>query len=715
MLDYSQKVDKFKQILDIQFTNIILKTEIILKSKMPKSSIQYRILLFLFFFSFILLNIINIVIIQSDMGIFTSNVAILRYPRQFLRDYGKALFGYYISLEIQLGYLYDSSGNVTNAINDYQIQSIQEYNYLIQQYSIQLVKLQQAQFANNKTQTSRYSIYMGRQESSINMSQDLLFDSQQYFINCLNMSFPNVQRIDSFLYLRQNYFKFSSSIVDSVNYLVDDTIKAVNSLISKFTIVIIIAIFGIIFVSLISLPIIKSINIYEEKIMMIVTRINFEASEIEKCKLQICMELIDMDQLNWLNYNYFDVFNIQSQTEKEKNNSAVSNSHHKPDIKSTKLKSNPNQVKNVINQSKDQSNNQLMNSGTFQNNSIEKSFVSFNNQQSQNIQQQSLLAAKQNKPKDNEDQKQQQQQFMFGKNKNSKTKNSYLLQSKIANQSLNVFNRFITLLSLTIMNCIYFVIIIVYLTQSNDQLKVPVQMNQRSINLHIIMTNLKIATELLSFDYYIMDGAWPDYQITNLQSFFDQMNQSITQLNQLQQQNTDVIYGSNPFPSSLLNQMKDIQEGRGCQYLKKYKCENINQELGIVQIIADKTKFVTEYPEVLSPSQPPVDQLVIFLNSEPHMKNFIYSFQSEDELLDFYSTLTNDSISTVSLVIQNFLQNYLIFAGTIFSIGIFVVITIHWRFLFNRIQEMNLLLTIIPEEKLQEDVTLHMIRQVHRL
>ncbi|KAL4453117.1 hypothetical protein ABPG74_015348 [Tetrahymena malaccensis] len=700
------------------YAGLFLK-EIILKSKMPKSSIQYRILLFLFLFSFILLNIINIVIIQSDMGIFTSNVTVLRYPRQFLRDYGKALFGYYISLEIQLGYLYDTQGSVTSAVNDYQTQSIQEYNNLIQLYSIQLVQLQQAQFAHNLTQTASYSIYMGRQESNIQQSQDLLFDSQQYFINCLNLSYPNTQRVDSFLYLRQNYFKFSSSVIDSVNYLVNDTLNAVNSLISKFTIVIIIAIFGIIFVSLISLPILKAINIYEEKIMMIVTRINFEASEIEKCKLQICMELIDVNQLNWVNYNYFDIFNIQSQTEKEKNTSAASNSHHnKLGIKQTKSNNNPNQVKSVINQLKDQSNNQLMNSGTFQNNSIEKSFISFNNQQSQNLQQPILASAKQTQLKKiNEDLKQnkKQEQFMLGKNKNSKTKNSYLLQSKIANQSLNVFSRFITLLSLTIMNCIYFLIIIVYLTQSNDQLKVPVQMNQRSINLHIIMTNLKIATELLSFDYYIMDGLWPDYQITSLQNFFDQMNQSITQLNQLQQQNTDVIYGSNPFPSNILNQMKDIQEGRGCQYLKQYVCKDVTQELGIVQIIADKTKFVTEYPEVLAPNQPPVDQLVIFLNSEPHMKNFIYSFQSEDELLDFYSTLTNDSISTVSLVIQNFLQNYLIFAGSVFSICIFLVISIHWRFLFNRIQEMNLLLTIIPEEKLQEDVTLHMIRQVHRL
>ncbi|EAR86968.3 transmembrane protein, putative (macronuclear) [Tetrahymena thermophila SB210] len=694
------------------YAGLFLK-EIILKSKMPKSSVQYRIILFLFLFSFILLNIINIVIIKSDMGIFTSNVAVLRYPRQFLRDYGKALFGYYISLEIQQGYLYDDQGKVASAVNDYQIQSIQEYNSLLQLYSIQLVQLQQAQFAHNSTQMSNYSIYMGRQESSIYISNDLLFDMQQYFINCLNMSFTNTQRVDSFLYLRQNYFKFSSSVVDSVNYLVNDTINAVNSLISKFTIVIIIAIFGIIFVSIISLPVLKSINIYEEKIMMIVTRINFEASEIEKCKLQICMELIDINQLNWLNYNYFDIFNIQSQTEKEKNNLAASSSHHKPDIKSTKLKSNTNEVKNVINQLKDQSNNQLMNSGMFQNNSIEKSFISFNNQQSQLIQQQSLLAVKQNTPKDGG--QKQQQQFKLGKNKNSKAKNSYLLQSKIANQSLNVFGRFITLLSLTIMNCIYFLIIIVYLTQSNDQLKVPVQMNQRSINLHVIMTNLKIATELLSFDYYIMGTLWPDYQITSLQNFFDQMNQSITQLNQLQQQNTDIIYGKNPFPSNVLNQMKDIYEGRGCQYLTKYKCQDLAQELGIVQIIADKTKFVTEYPEVLAPNQPPVDQLVIFLNSEPHMKSFIYSFQSEDELLDFYSTLTNDSISTVSLVIQDFLQNYLIFAGSIFSICIFLVITIHWHFLFNRIQEMNLLLTIIPEEKLQEDVTLHMIRQVHRL
>ena len=46
-------------------------------------------------------------------------------------------------------------------------------------------------------------------------------------------------------------------------------------------------------------------------------------------------------------------------------------------------------------------------------------------------------------------------------------------------------------------------------------------MNQRSINLHIIQTNLKIAVELLAFDIYIKDELWPEYTTDDLNEFFD--------------------------------------------------------------------------------------------------------------------------------------------------------------------------------------------------
>ncbi|EWS76590.1 transmembrane protein, putative (macronuclear) [Tetrahymena thermophila SB210] len=709
------------------YAGVFLK-EIILRQKMPKSALQYRMLLIFFLISFLSLNIINLIIIQTDMQIFSSNVTILRQPRKFLRDYGKVLFGFYIELEIQLGYLYDPQGTISTASADYYNSGIQEYNTLIQEYSQQLIQLQQQQQLKNAQKDQSYQIYVLRLSQQINISFDLLFTQQQYYVNGISNSRSDSDRADSFLYLRQNYFQFSTQVINAVNFLVTDTLNAVDSLINKFTIVVICALLGIILISLISLPLLKAVNFYEERIMMVVTRISFDQAENEKCKLQICKQLVKIESIDWLNYNYFDIFNMQIQ--KNNLNSSIArstnnqgqnylstfNSKINQQKTSSQAFKNKNMAKKELQESQITiSNNVSFNNMTNTNDIVKEQLVSESNFQNSKLSQflnnkNKNLKETKNISKSNYHQKNQ------GSNSHNKiVKNTSLLQSKIINQSLRIIDRFLTLLVLTTFNCIYFLIIIIYLTQSNGQLKIPVQVNQSSINLHIIMTNLKIATELLSFDYYILDGLWPEYQITNLQDYFNQVNSSIKQLIQINQQTTDVLYGSNPFPTSILSQLKDIQEGRGCQYLVTYPCQNSTQELGISQIITEKSQFVSQYPEVLAPNQPPVDQLTIFLNGMPHLKSFVYSFQSEDELLDVYSTMTNDSISTVSLSIQNFLQNYLIYAGTAFTLVILTVFIIHWILLFKRIQYMNLMLTMIPEEKLQEDIILHMVRQVHRL
>ena len=59
-----------------------------------------------------------------------------------------------------------------------------------------------------------------------------------------------------------------------VEYLVSSVLTALDNLILKFLIVIICAICGIILVAFLSLPVIKAINKYEEKIIMTVTRID---------------------------------------------------------------------------------------------------------------------------------------------------------------------------------------------------------------------------------------------------------------------------------------------------------------------------------------------------------------------------------------------------------------------------------------------------------
>ncbi|KAL4481083.1 hypothetical protein ABPG72_015038 [Tetrahymena utriculariae] len=700
------------------YAGVFLK-EILIKQKIPKPGLQYKFLLILFLVAFLSLDITNLVIIQNDMQRFSNNVAILRQPRKLLRSFGKVLFGYYLSLEIQLGYLIDDNGSIQSACTNYINSSIKEYKNISETYNIQLMQVQQQLVEQTGTEVFTYSVYVKRMQYFQNISAALQFSSQEQFVYQMNQTFEDQIRIDSFLYLRQNYFDFSSQVLDTVNFLVNDTVSSVNSLTNKFYAVIICAIFSIIFVAIISIPLLKQINFYEEKIMMIVTRINFDQSEMEKAKLQVCKQLVNVDYIDWLNYNYFDIFNMQAKQNKDLNQSQ--SSKHQSQQNQLSLFSSKNKMQSADNvkQAKRQlqvSGGQLIETSNFQMNSTAQMGKSFFSSQPKIKNQLHMTRFNQQKQIiQNKNMNNNQGKQLNGSSNKFGSSNNYTLQSKIGIQNLRIFDRFLTLFVLTTLNTIFFLIIIIYLSQSNDSLKVPVQMNQRSINLHVIMVNLKIATELLSFDYYIRDNLWPDYQVTNLKKYFDQINISLNTLNTIQQQNTDIIYGTNPFPSSVVNSLKDLQEGRGCNYLKTYPCKDSTNELGIINIISQKNKFVQEYPEVLDPSKPPLSQLVVFLNGQPHLESFVFSFQSEDELFDIYSSTINSSISTVSLSIQNFLQNFLIYGGILFGIIIFLTIIIHWNLQFIKIQEMNLLLTIIPEDKLQEEVTLHMIRQLHRM
>ncbi|KAL4481082.1 hypothetical protein ABPG72_015037 [Tetrahymena utriculariae] len=696
------------------YAGVFLK-EILIMQKIPKQGYQYKFLLLMFLVTFLSLDITNLVTIQNDMQRFASNVIILRQPRRLLRAYGKVLFGYYLSLEVQLGFLKDTDNQIQTTYNTYINTAINEYKNVSETYNTQLIQLQQQQY--DQSQELTYSLYVKRKQQFQNISKALQFSFQEQFIYQINQIFQDDVRVDSFLYLRSNYFDFSNQVIHTINYLVNDTINSVNNLINKFYIVIICAIFGIIFVAIVSIPVLKQINFYEEKIMMIVTRINYDQSEMEKAKLQVCKQLVNVDYIDWLNYNYFDIFNMWVKQNQDLNQSQ--SSKHYSQQHQLSLLSSKSKMKSAANikQAKKQlqvSGGQLIETSNFQMSSTQKMGKSFFSSQLKiknqlhltHFNQQKQLFEQQNVSRNIN----KKQQGSFGS-----SGNNYTLQSKIGVQNLRVFDRFLTLFILTILNTIFFLILIIYLSQSNDSLKVPVEMNQRSINLHIIMVNLKIATELLSFDFYVRDNLWQDYEVTNLEEFYNQIEQSLKTLNDIQQQNTAIIYGNNPFPSYIVSQLKDMQEGRGCQYLKSYPCKDQNQVIGIINIISQKNKFVTEYPEILAPSKTPENQLKVFLNGQPHLEGFVFSFLSEDELFDAYSAQINQSISTVSLSIQTFLQNYLIYGGVIFGVIIFLTIIIHWNLLFIRIQEMNLLLTIIPEDKLQDEATLHMIRQLHRM
>ncbi|EAR87023.3 transmembrane protein, putative (macronuclear) [Tetrahymena thermophila SB210] len=695
--------------------------DIIVRSKVPQAAKNYRFLLILFLLVFLALNITNLVVIQGDIEVFSENVQILKYPRKFLRAYGKAFFGYYIQIQIQLGFLKDTSDQQYMSLtDDYILRGVQEYKQLSDSYSTQLTKLVEEQIQNQEQQLQTYYLFKNREQAIFNITKSLMYPQHLYYLLILINEKSQMQRTDSFLYLRQNYFSFSQNIIDQVDLLINDTIDASNSLIFKFQVINIIAIILIVVIALTSLPIIRQINFYEEKIVMILTRINFEQSEVEKTKYTICKQLINIELVEWMSYNYFDIFSLSckngdntNQTNRHSSNSKNNGLKERKEIKKLpKSKVSNKQISqeqsNIFQKSSIFNLKQAQESQLTLNQNVKHQINSQNQDtknviQSENIISSNAVSSKQKLKKQN-----------ISSNTNHRSQSNQILQARIQNQKLGIFRRFLTFFILAFIICIYYICIIIYLNQSDDQIKIPVQMNQNSIKLHALQTNFKIAVSLLSFDQYIQDELWSNYSIKDLQEYQNQMGSSFNQVQAIMQSITSLIYGKNPFSSLTVQQLKDIQEGKGCQYLQVYQCQP-QEVLGLTLINANNQKFLSEYPNILNVQKSDYNQLIEYFNGYAYKSTILFSFREQDEIYDIYSSFINQSITQVSLSIQQFIQNYLIIGCIFITLAIIISEYISWKLFFSRIQMMNLLLTMIPEEKLQEEATLHMIRQLHRM
>lgn len=78
--------------------------------------------------------------------------------------------------------------------------------------------------------------------------------------------------------LRSNFINYSKFIIKLIEFLVTQILETADSLILKFTIICIGAIGSLLVMTFISFPIAKSINLYEEKILMVASRINLDQS-----------------------------------------------------------------------------------------------------------------------------------------------------------------------------------------------------------------------------------------------------------------------------------------------------------------------------------------------------------------------------------------------------------------------------------------------------
>ncbi|KAL4482203.1 hypothetical protein ABPG72_017984 [Tetrahymena utriculariae] len=611
----------------------IFLREILSSNRLPITAQYYKAILFFFFSSFVVLNVVSLDVILTAMNSFSAYITIIRVPRQFQRQYSVALMGTYAQQQINLGYLTDYSNSTLLKMSKTYISRSQKA------YSQQLVNNSQIlsesweQIKSQGFLYETYTFFKNHKPQDQQLILNMIYENVLTQMMFLQSNQTLIQQNDSFLFLKKNYLIFQKDVIYQVQDLINKIYDTVDSLSNQFTIISIVAIISILSVGVIFFPLIYYLNSYQEQILMIISKINKEQAEIEINKLTIIDQLINTELWDWLKYNFngilwmrYDQFDLNTTNRNQKGNSRIE-----------------------IN--------------------------------------------------------------------NSTNTRSLNLQSLIFAQKLSIMKRVWVQLILIAAAVFYFAFIIVYINSQNPILKFPVLKNYKTFRTHLSINSIKICGSIVAFDRYMAKHI-KYYDISDIDNFKSCLSDSISNLGDLMDLNQKLVYdSSNPLPSNQRQIIKNLYEGNICNIVTQFPClpNDLTNNLGLSQIYIQLTKCIISFPEIFnfSPSDPlNVDQIKNYLNDDCYRLYLFLGFNRQDEVPHLFSSNVNTSISIISNDIQAFLTQYLKILGILLGIFIAIVLLINWMYLKKRLQLMNLLLTLIPEEKLSEEIVLNMLKKL---
>ncbi|EAR90266.2 transmembrane protein, putative (macronuclear) [Tetrahymena thermophila SB210] len=184
----------------------IFLREILSSNRLPITAQYYKAILFFFFVSFAVLNIISLNVISTTMNSFSAYIAIIRVPRQFQRQYSIALMGKYAQQQINLGYLKDDSNNtLLNMSQTYISRSFTAYN---QQYvnNSQIVTESWEEIKNSDFYYETYTFFKNHQPQQQQLILNMIYENEQAEIEINKLAIiKQLINTDLWDWLKYNY------------------------------------------------------------------------------------------------------------------------------------------------------------------------------------------------------------------------------------------------------------------------------------------------------------------------------------------------------------------------------------------------------------------------------------------------------------------------------------------------------------------------------
>ncbi|KAL4426329.1 hypothetical protein ABPG74_011481 [Tetrahymena malaccensis] len=641
--------------------------EILNSKRLPNASKNFNLIQQLFVIAFIIIVLVNIFYLSQQITIISNDMNTYLLYANMTSSVGKGLMSLIGLNEIQYNLLAPNAVKNTNLYHQYLTEASQQFQDSFLELENSITTDIQSLFASSDQQINFYDYtYSGSlQKTTISVLQLIYI-----FQNALLLSSSSSTQTQSipvklaYYQLRFNYKQFVDrmfTVKNNQDSNINDNISTINQIYIISTIISCLICFLVVMASI---PMIQKINLFKEKVILLVTRIKVDEADIEISKYKQCIDELQDVEESYLNTDFFKIFTSKRKFHKR--------SRAKEDGKDSKEYVYEEDLEHTYK-------------------------VMQKNEGGQQIKQTVRKQANQNKT-----------------SKNSNRFKQNVISSKIFDQRLGLAKQFFSFLSYSLITIGFFIAILVYIVVRNNSITNSLNISQITLNTQYSLGALYSFSELNVIEKQFSD-ADPYYPVPSLSQRSIEIgyqNDYIKIVETFNQQNINNIYGDTAISSSSISQIKDLFQNNLCNYFSQYtQCSNFNDGISgyISQLFSLLQSHINIFDTSHFPSQ--IDSQV-YISSDEHQRVISEAYIVPDQAIYLFNSIILDAnISLVEDMSQLVKIVYYV-AGPSIILFLIIFFFIQWQNLKNELNLLSYLLTLIPEEKISEEITLQMLKQI---
>ncbi|EAR82350.2 transmembrane protein, putative (macronuclear) [Tetrahymena thermophila SB210] len=644
--------------------------EILNSKRLPNASKNFNLIQQLFVIGFIIIVLVNVFYLSQQITIISDDMNNYLLFANMTSSVGKGLMSLIGLNEIQYNLLAPNAVQNTKLYQQYLTEASQQFQDSFLDLENSLTTDVQSLFSSSDQQITFYDYtYTGSlQKSTISVLQLIyIFQNALLLSSQTSSQTHQIPLKLAYYQLRFNFKQFIDrmfTVKNNQDSNINNNISTINQIYIISTIISCIICFLVVMASI---PMIQKINLFKEKVILLVTRIKVDEADVEISKYKQCIEELQDVEESYLNTDFFKIFTSKRKFHKR--------SRAKDDGKE--------------------------NQEYIYEEDLEHTYkVMQKNEGGQQIKQTIK--------------KQSNQSTIKKSNKSSSRFKQNVISSKIFDQRLGLAKQFFSFLSYSFITIGFFIAILVFIVLRNNSITNSLNISQITLNTQYSLGALYSYSELnvIEKQFSNADPFYPAPSLSQRQTELGYQNDYIQIIQSFNQENINNIYGNTAISSSSISQIKDLFQNNLCNYFSQYsQCSNFND--GISGYITQLFSLLQSHVNIFDSTKFPTStDAQYYISSNEHQRVISEAYIVPDQAIYLFNSIILDAniqlVKDMSLLVK--VVYYV--AGPSIILFLIIFFLIQWQNLKNELNSLSYLLTLIPEEKISEEITLQMLKQI---